>query len=110
MHFFKNIGVQLVSCDRSFRPKVAIMLKYQIEIIDNIFVFILERNLDLTNHEIGACWNKWGIKEMYSYVLELEYSENIFNLMSVFNELETCLFTVELSLLVFMKPFFGSRK
>ena len=27
MHFFKNIGVQLVHSDRNFRPKVTIMLK-----------------------------------------------------------------------------------
>ena len=37
MHFFKNIGVQLVLRDRIFRLKVTIMLKYQTEIYDNIW-------------------------------------------------------------------------
>ena len=36
-------------------------------------------------------------------VLELEYSEHFLNLMSIFNELETCLCTIESLLLVFMK-------
>ena len=39
MHFLKNIGVQLVLNDRSYRPKVTIMLKYQIETNDNIWFF-----------------------------------------------------------------------
>ena len=39
MHFFKNIGAQLVLRDRNFRPKVIIMLKYQMEINDNIWFF-----------------------------------------------------------------------
>ena len=38
MHFLKNIGVQLFLRDRSFRPKLTIMLKYQIEINDNVFI------------------------------------------------------------------------
>ena len=41
---------------------------------------------------------------MYLKVLELEYSEKNFYLMSVFNELETCLCTIETLLLGVMKP------
>ena len=37
MNFFKNIGVQLVLTDWNFRPKIATMLKYQMEINDNIW-------------------------------------------------------------------------
>ena len=39
MHFFKNISVQLVLSDRSFRPKVTVILKYQMETNDNIWFF-----------------------------------------------------------------------
>ena len=45
---------------------------------------------------------------MYLKVLELEYSEKLFYLMLVFNELETCLCTIESLLLEFMKPSFWS--
>ena len=41
---------------------------------------------------------------MYVKVLELEYSENFFYLISVFIELETCLCTIESLLLELMKP------
>ena len=47
---------------------------------------------------------------MYLKVLELEYLEKYFNLMSVFNELETCLCTIESLLFVFMKPSLGPEK
>ena len=47
---------------------------------------------------------------MYLKVLELEYSEKNFNTMQVFNELETCVCTIESLLLVFMKPSLGPEK
>ena len=50
---------------------------------------------------------------MYVKVLEFEYSEFFFYLMSVFNNLETCLCTTESLLLEFMKAFlwsFGPQK
>ena len=60
--------------------------------------------------------SNWSLlKQMGHYgdvlkVLELEYSENFFSLMSVFNGLETCFCTIESLLLVFMKPSLGPQK
>ena len=57
--------------------------------------------------------NGTRIKVMHLKVLEFEYSENIFCLMSAFNELEFCLCTIESLLLDFIKPSlwpFGPQK
>ena len=111
MHFFKNIGVQLVLCIGNFRPKLTIMLKYQIEINDNIWFLYCRETLIMKL--VLAETNATRIKEMHLKVLELEYSENIFCLMSVFNELKFYLCTIESLLLDFMKPSlwpFGPQK
>ena len=64
MQLFKNIGVQSILTNRSFRSKVTIMLKYQIEINDKIWVLYC-RETRTYEIMIGDCWNEWGIKEMH---------------------------------------------
>ena len=55
--------------------------------------------------EINGALRRCNLK-----VLELEYSEKIFNLNSVFNELETCLCAIKSLILVFMKSSPGPEK
>ena len=104
MQLFKNIGVQSILTNRSFRSKVTIMLKYQIEMNDKIWVYTVEKLGPTKSWLVIAEMNGALRRCILKVLIKLEYSEKMFYLMSVFNELRTCLCTIESLLLEFMKP------